>query len=103
MLIPIFHLGWHLLLVIKISDSITAEYVSKGTALPEFRAGYGTGIIASIIWILCFLINTYNTIRGTELTVLIFLNGILSIIGFILWIVYWAKIGSYRRKIIALQ
>lgn len=102
LLIPIFHLLWHFYLVAKISDSITAQYVSKGLAVPELRAGYGIGIMASICWSLGFLINTINTLRGTELTVLMLLNGILGIIGFILWIVYWVKIGSYRRKIIAL-
>lgn len=86
-LIPVFGLVWHFIIVRKIADSIYAELTSRelpGDKEPGYNVGLGFSILS------CFTI--FNTWLGP-------LGTFISLIAFVLWIVYWAKIGTYKRQL----
>jgi hypothetical protein len=98
-LIPVFHLIWHFVIVNKLSESIKAEYLNKGQDVPEFKPGYGSGIIASFCWIASFTLSTFQNLANISITPINMFEGLLNIVGVIAWVLYWIKIAGYKKKI----
>lgn len=78
LLIPVFNLIWHFIVVNKISDSLEKEAKSRNLYFGEIKPGHSIGIAMCILNIIPYL----------------------NFIGFILWIIYWAKINSYKNFLI---
>ena len=82
LLIPIFNMGWIFFVVIKLRDSLQAEYQARDLQGDGFA--YGLGLALSIL-----LVCMYIPI----------LNFLAFIPWFICWIVYWVKMSGYRSTL----
>jgi cytochrome c biogenesis protein CcdA len=79
-LIPVFSLGWHFYTVIKISESLVAEFRAKG--IPDRNnGGLGLGLATSILYLAC-------AIPG--------IGYLAALPTLICWILYWLKLSTYR-------
>ncbi len=83
-LIPLYGAIWHFYIVTAMADSLRAELHTHKILLPEPRPGYQLGIAA------CILLAA-AVIPG--------MGGAFFIAGYIIWILYWIKISSYRNKL----
>jgi hypothetical protein len=82
-LIPIFNLVWHFFIVINLSKSLHAEFVSRNI-VEEANPGQGVGLATCIL-------NLTSWIP--------YLGYITGIAGFVCWIIYWVKIAGFSNKI----
>lgn len=86
-LIPLFGLVWHFIIIRKIADSIYAELTSR--QLPSDKEpGYNIGLVFSILG----CITPFNAWLGP-------LGTFISLIALVFWILYWAKISTYKRQL----
>ena len=82
--IPLFNLGWHFVVVARVSDSLKAEYSKRGIPLDLARPAYGVGLAYSIL-------NCCSVIP---------ILGILASIGWLVcWIIFWVKVNGYSAKL----
>lgn len=82
MLIPLFNLFWNFWVVIKLRDSLQAEFTARSLQGDGF--GYGVGLAMSILYI-CGIIP---------------LLGLLALLAaLICWIIYWVKMAGYKRQL----
>ena len=86
-LIPVFALGWHFYTVVKVRDSLVAEFSAKG--IPDRNNGGLTwGLATSILYVAC-------VIPGI---------GYLALLpGLICWSIYWRKLSAYRSMLMNLK
>jgi hypothetical protein len=87
--VPLFNLGWHLYTVIKLAESLRAEYGQRGLAASG-SFGYELGIAASVLFVLF------------QLLFFVPLLGLLVWTAWLVcWIVYWVQIDGYARRLAA--
>lgn len=122
LLIPLFGTYYMFVVAKKMSETIKAEYASKGQALDNPKPTYNIGMamaIGSAISMLISLITAKDTYNDTMavftasssgnyeemVAVQNASGGALSTIGsfigfvvFILWIVYWVQTAGYKNK-----
>lgn len=87
--IPLFGIIWHFIIVTKLSDSIKAESLDRTIELKESRPGFYIGIATCIFNCTSILPKIFGII-----------SSITSIAFIICWIIYWAKIASYKKQIL---
>lgn len=85
--IPIFNLGWFIYTVIKVRDSVSAEFQSRGW-LPDGDLGYNVGLTAGILWIAAAFIGWIP-----------FIGWVLPLAGIVCWIIYWLKIVDLKHRL----
>lgn len=85
--IPVFNLGWFLYTVIKVRDSVRAEYVSRGWT-PEGDQGYNVGLVTGVLAIASFFL---GWIPGIGWAV--------AIAQLICWILYWLKTHELVKRL----
>jgi hypothetical protein len=85
--IPIFHLGWFIYTVLKVKDSLSAEFQSRGWMI-DGDLGYNVGLTAGILWIAAFFIGWIP-----------FIGWVLPLAGVICWIIYWLKTSDLRHRL----
>ena len=85
--IPLFGLGWIIYTVIKVRDSVRAEYRTRGWA-PRDDFAYGVGLAYGIL-----------TIASFALGAVPFVGGMISIASLVCWIVYWVKTSQLKRQL----
>ena len=85
LLIPFFTLGWHFVVVLNMAKSLRNEFVRRGLPNPDPEPGQSLGLAT------CILLASGLVVPGFGL--------ILAFAGFICWIVYWAKISGYSRRL----
>jgi hypothetical protein len=85
--IPIFQLGWFVYTVIKVRDSVSAEFQSRGW-LPDGDLGYNVGLTAGILWIAAVFIGWIP-----------FIGWVLPLAGVVCWIIYWLKISDLKHRL----
>jgi hypothetical protein len=93
-LIPLFGLVWQFIVISKISDSIRDELnTPSGDSLfsedpipTGHRPTYATGIAYAILFCI--------SIMPIEL-----LQGLASLAGLVVWIVYWVELSRYTRRL----
>jgi hypothetical protein len=85
--IPIFNLGWFIYTVVKVRDSVRAEYHSRGW-LAEGDFGYNVGLTAGILSI-CSAILGWLPVIGFGL----------GIAWLVCWIIYWLKTNDLRNRL----
>jgi hypothetical protein len=90
-LIPVFGIGWFIYTVIKVTDSLRAEYGSRGWR-PEGDFGYGVGLAAGILNIAGFV---WEWIPGRVLP----LGVALGIGQLVCWIIYWVKTARIKNRL----
>jgi hypothetical protein len=85
--IPLFHLGWFIYTVIKVRDSLAAEFESRGWT-PDGDLGYNVGLTAGILWIAALFIGWIP-----------FIGWVLPLAGVVCWIIYWLKVSDLKRRL----
>jgi hypothetical protein len=85
--IPIFHLGWFVYTVIKVRDSVSAEFQSRGWMV-DGDLGYNVGLTSGILWIAALFIGWIP-----------FIGWVLPLAGVICWIIYWLKMSDLKHRI----
>lgn len=95
MLIPLFNLVWQFILYKKLTDSITAEYRSKGLTDTADRS-YKIGMIAASCLAGSTVIGAIWDERSAG-------QSILSLIGLIAWIALWVQVNNHRKRLIELR
>lgn len=121
LLIPLFGTYYMFVVAKKMSETIMAEYASKGqspgSAKPTYNVGMAMAIgsaISSLISVITFnewyndmvmVINVYSSGNYEAMMNMQTSAGLLSSIGsyisyvvFILWIVYWVQTAGYKSK-----
>ena len=83
LLIPLFNLIWNFFVVIKMRDSLQAEFASRN--LPGSGFGFGVGLAMSVL---------------VALSLIPVLGLFTGLAGFICWIIYWIQIVGYRRTLV---
>jgi hypothetical protein len=82
LLIPLFNLVWNFIVVIKLRDSLQAEYAARDLQGDGFAYGVG---LAMCILTLCGIIPI--------------LGALAAIAAFVCWIIYWVKMAGYRKTL----
>ncbi len=86
LMIPLFNYIWQFIVVNKIADSLQAECNRLNIPTSEPRPTYNLGLTKNIL-----------SFGG-----IIPLLGLVATLGFIVcWIMYWAKVNTYKNLIIA--
>lgn len=85
--IPVFQLGWFIYTVIKVKDSLTAEFRARGWFI-EGDLGYNVGLTAGILWVASFVVGWIP-----------FIGWVLPLGGIICWIIYWLKTSDLRSRL----
>jgi hypothetical protein len=84
--IPVFNLGWFLYTVVRVRDSVRAEYAARGWT-PDGDFGYSVGLIAGVLGIL--------SVFG----IIPFLGWAVSLGALVCWIVYWLKTSEFKHRL----
>jgi len=87
--IPLFGLAWHFVIVARLSDSIKTESFGRDIELKELKPGYYIGIAMCIFNCTTILPQIFGT-----------LSSVTAMAFIICWIIYWAKIASYKKQIL---
>ncbi len=118
MIIPVVGTIYSFIAVRKISETIAAEYKSKGQLLdnskPTFTTGMAMTICRAISWVISFFtlsgtIDTYKaslagdmeqlaSISARQSGALSFLSSMVGIAWLVLFIVYWVQTAGYKNK-----
>jgi hypothetical protein len=85
--IPLFQLGWFIYTVVKVRDSLSAEFKSRGWFI-DGDLGYNVGLTAGVLWIASFVIGWIP-----------FIGWVLPLAGTICWIIYWLKISDLKNRL----
>lgn len=85
--IPVFCLGWFLYTVIKVRDSVRAEYATRGWQ-PDGDFGYNLGIVAGVVWIASLFFGWLPLI-----------GWLLPIAWLVCWVLYWLKTAEFRKRL----
>ncbi len=82
--IPLFNIGWHFVVVSRVSDSLKAEFTKRGITFEAERPAYGVGLAYCIL----------------NCCTIIPVLGIVASIGWLIcWIIFWVKVSSYGTKL----
>ena len=85
--IPIFFMGWFIYTVIKVRDSVHAEFESRGW-YPEGDLGYNVGLTTGILWVAAHFIGWIP-----------FIGWVLPLAGVICLIIYWLKTSDLKNRL----
>lgn len=116
-LLPLVGLVYSFVVARKVSETIVAEYRSKGHYLASNKPTYSVGVVFALFSVIVTLVSVYfglafsvgdaNTMteqevvaytRRADVKAFTALMGIVSLVWFVLFIIYWVQIGSYKRK-----
>lgn len=115
LLIPLFNFYWMFVVVKRISETIAAEYESKGQALSNAKPTYSVGMAMAVLTVInavISLITTPERMKQTQATMdamqgtfveqqsspLQMVGGLIGLVAFVLWIVHWVQTASYKNK-----
>ncbi|HTO15100.1 MAG TPA: hypothetical protein VLZ83_04990 [Edaphocola sp.] len=118
LLIPIFNIFYMFIVAKRMTETIVAEYASKGQALenpkPTYSVGMGMAILGVVSMIFSFIqlpstIASYSNMSTGNLEELTMqaeassgplsnLSSLISLVAFVLWIVYWVQTAGYKNK-----
>lgn len=90
-LIPLFGLGWFIYTVVKIRDSLRAEYRSRSWTV-EGDFGYSMGLAAAVLAIVSAVWAAVS--REFLVAELVLAAGQL-----VCWVAYWVKIAQVKRRL----
>jgi hypothetical protein len=85
--IPLFVLGWFIYTVIKVRDSVVAEYQTRGW-IPDGDLGYNVGLTAGVLLIAGFFISWIP-----------FIGWVLPLAFLVCWIIYWLKTSDLKQRL----
>jgi len=82
-LIPLFGMVWIFITVNRIADSLADEYDDRRLRV-DGDFGRNQGVMYNVMFLL---------------GIIPYIGGIFSIVGLIMWILYWIKIAGYSRRL----
>jgi hypothetical protein len=85
--IPVFHLGWFIYTVIKVRESLEAEFGTREWFV-DGDLGYNVGLTAGILWIASFFIGWIP-----------FFGWVLALGGVICWVIYWLRVADLKNRL----
>ena len=85
--VPLFCLGWFLYTVVKIKDSLRAEYASRRWPGPD-EGVYHLGVATGVLWIVSFFLWWAP-----------FLGWVCGIGWLVCWIMYWIKTAEIKSEL----
>jgi hypothetical protein len=85
--IPLFQLGWFIYTVVKVRDSLAAEFKTRGWFI-DGDLGYNVGLTGGVLWVASFVIGWIP-----------FIGWVLPLAGTICWIIYWLKISDLKNRL----
>ncbi len=85
--IPLFQLGWFVYTVMKVRDSVAAEFKQRCWYI-DGDLGYNVGLTAGILWIASVVIGWIP-----------FIGWVLPLGGVVCWIIYWLKTADLRNRL----
>jgi hypothetical protein len=85
--IPIFFMFWFIYTVIKVRDSVHAEFEARGW-YPDGDLGYNVGLTTGILWVAAHFIGWIP-----------FIGWVLPLAGVICWIIYWLKTSDLKNRL----
>lgn len=85
--IPVFQLGWFIYTVIKVKDSLIAEFRARSWYV-DGDLGYNVGLTAGVLWVASFFIGWIP-----------FIGWVLPLAGTVCWIIYWLKIADLKNRL----
>jgi hypothetical protein len=85
--IPVFNLGWFLYTVVKVRDSVRAEYRSRGWPV-EGDLGYNVGLATGVLAIVTFIMGWVPL-----------LGWALGIAQLVCWIIYWLRTHELKNQL----
>jgi hypothetical protein len=88
-LIPLFNVIWMVVTIERVGESIRNEFISRGHHKKTESYGKTAGITSIILWLVGIL-----TGSGLGVCLLIF-----WFFAFMYWVVYWAQISGYARRL----
>ncbi len=120
-LLPLIGLVYSFIVARKVSDTIVAEYRSKGQHLASTKPTYGVGVVLALFSIIVTVVSIYfgltfgrvETIPVAQGEIVVYRNspdekafaallGIVSLTWFVLFIIYWVQTATYKKKMINL-
>ncbi len=87
--IPVFNLGWFLYTVLKVRESLAAEYRTRGWQ-PEGDQGYNVGLVTGVLAIATFFLGWIPVLGWGA-----------AIAQIICWILYWLKTSEIKNRLAA--
>ncbi len=84
--IPLFNWFWTIWVVIKIKESLLAEYTARGWHSEKENYGYTVGLIWAI---------------GSIVSIIPVIGILASLASLVCWIMYWVQTNQYKNKLIA--
>jgi hypothetical protein len=95
--IPLFNIAWIFVTVIKIRDSVRAEFKYRGLR-PDGDFGFGVGITFAVTSALSGgSAYSSESLDESVLLVLSVVGGIISLTSFVCWIIYWSGAAHLRN------
>ena len=97
LMIPVYNYFYYFIVVSRLSRSIYAEFNHRNIPTDD-KPAYLTGVLTDVFFVLnaVMALLKYADISNE------IVNGIISLIGIIIWITYWIQINQYKRQIEAL-
>jgi hypothetical protein len=94
-LIPIFNIVWMFVVVIKLAESLRAEYKSRGLSYRNESFGYSAGMV----WCVCNIAQSAVSFLANvaQAPALSLISLLISLTGLVCWIVYWVQMAGYGR------
>lgn len=82
--IPLFNLGWHFVVVARVSDSLKAEFAKRGISVGVERPAYGVGLAYCILKCCSYIP---------------FLGIAAALAWLVCWIIFWVKVSGYSARL----
>lgn len=101
--IPLFSLVWMFITIVKVRDSVRAEFQSRNwLAAGDF--GFGVGIASAILVIAGETVNVLGASAGaSDLTAWDGIAGAMSLAALVCWILYWVKTSTLKAQLTRYQ
>lgn len=91
MLIPFFGMFWSFVVVIKIADSLKAEFTKRNVQVEVNKPGYKIGLTYCSLFCCATILFCYSSAS--------FFGSLIFIGGITCWIIYWVWINNYKQKL----
>ena len=87
--IPLFGLGWFIYTVVKVRDSLSAEYRTRGWA-SEGDFGYGVGLAAGVLSVVAWVLGWLPVVA---------FGAVVGIGYLVCWIIYWVRTSRLKDRL----
>lgn len=95
--IPLFGTVWMFVTVIRVRDSVRAEYALRGLPVTgDF--GYGVGMTYAIVSVISGG-SSLSRVNSTSAAAVGGVVGVVGLVGLVCWIVYWVRTNELKQRL----